>query len=38
MVTGRGKGRGWGEVQLGVDMYTLVYLKWIINKDLLRSM
>ena len=35
MVT-RGEGRGEGIVrELGIDMYTLLYLKWITNKDLL---
>ena len=30
----------WGEGilrELGIDMYTLLYLKWITNKDLLYS-
>ena len=37
MVT-RGKGRGKGIVrEFGIDMYTLLYLKWITNKDLLYS-
>ena len=34
------QGEGWGEgviSELGMDMYTLLYLKWIINKDLLYS-
>ena len=34
------RGEGWGEGivrELGMDMYTLLYLKWIINKDLLYS-
>ena len=29
-------GEGWGEGtvrELGIDMYTLLYLKWITNKD-----
>lgn len=32
-------GKGWGEGQLGIgiDMHTLLYLRWIPNKDLLRS-
>ena len=33
-------GKGWGEdivMEFGTDMYTLLYLKWIINKDLLYS-
>ena len=33
-------GKGEGEVivrEFGMDMYTLPYLKWIINKDLLYS-
>ena len=35
MVT-RGKGRGKGIVrEFGIDTYTLLYLKWITNKDLL---
>ena len=31
-------GEGWGEGldgEFGTDMYTLLYLKWIISKDLL---
>ena len=30
---------GWGKGQLGIgiDMHTLLYLRWIPNKDLLRS-
>ena len=37
MVAGR-KGRGKGIVrEFGMDMYTLLYLKWITNKDLLYS-
>ena len=37
MVT-RGEGLGGGIVrEFGIDMYTLLYLKWIINKDLLYS-
>ena len=31
---------GWGEGivrEFGMDIYTLLYLKWIINKDLLYS-
>ena len=34
-------GEGWGEGivrKFGVDMYTLLYLKWITNEDLLFSM
>ena len=34
------QGEGWGEGivhELGMDMCTLLYLKWIINKDLLYS-
>ena len=33
-------GEGWGERivrEFGMDMYTLLYLKWITNKDLLYS-
>ena len=33
-------GEGWGEGldgEFGTDMYTLLYLKWIISKDLLYS-
>ena len=33
-------GEGWGEGivrEFGIDMYTLLYLKWITNKDLLYS-
>ena len=37
MVT-RGEGCGEGIVtEFGVDVYTLLYLKWITNKDLLYS-
>ena len=37
MVT-RGKGSGGGiDWEFGIDMYTLLYLKWITNKDLLYS-
>ena len=35
-----GVGEGWEEGifrEFGVDMYTLLYLKWISNKDLLYS-
>ena len=33
-----GKGGGGGIVrEFGIDMYTLLYLKWITNKDLLYS-
>ena len=34
------RGDGWGEGivrEFGMDMHTLLYLKWIINKDLLYS-
>ena len=34
------QGEGWGEEivrEFGIDMYTLLYLKWITNKDLLYS-
>ena len=34
------RGEGWGEGivrEFGIDMYTLLYLKWITNKDLLYS-
>ena len=34
------KGEGWGEGivrEFGIDMYTLLHLKWIINKDQLYS-
>ena len=33
-------GEGWGrgiDTEFGIDMYTLLYLKWITNKDLLYS-
>ena len=33
-------GEGWGKgiiMEFGMDMYTLLYLKWITNKDLLYS-
>ena len=34
-----GEGRGEGRVmECGVVLYTLIYLKWTINKDLLESM
>ena len=34
----RGKGGGGGIVrEFEIDMYTLLYLKWITNKDLLYS-
>ena len=34
----QGEGEGKGIVrELGMDRYTLLYLKWIINKDLLYS-
>ena len=39
MVTGLA-GEGWGEGivrEFGIDMYTLLYSKWITNKDLLYS-
>ena len=33
-----GEGHGEGIVrEFGIDMYTLLYLKWITNKDLLYS-
>ena len=34
------QGEGWGEGtarEFGMDMYTLLYFKWITNKDLLYS-
>ena len=33
------RGEGWGEADRdsGIDMYILLYLKWITNKDLLYS-
>ena len=35
------RGLGWGKEEIvrdfGMDVYTLLYLKWIINKDLLYS-
>ena len=34
------RGEGWREgifKEFGTDMYTLLYLKWITNKDLLYS-
>ena len=39
MVTGQGKneGKGWMIREFGMDMYTLLYLKWITTKDLLYS-
>ena len=38
MVAGAGEGRGGGIVRESeMDMYTLLYLKWIINKVLLHS-
>ena len=34
-----GEGKGEGIVrEFGINMYTLLYLKWITNKDLLYSM
>ena len=37
MVT-RGEGQGEGiDWEFGIDMYTLLYLKWITNKNLLYS-
>ena len=33
-------GEGWGggiDREFGINMYTLLYLKWITNKDLLYS-
>ena len=34
----RGQGGGKGIAgEFGMDMYTLIYLKWIVNKDLLYS-
>ena len=37
MVTRGGGGDGGTEWEFGIDMYTLLYLKQIINKDLLYS-
>ena len=40
MVTGVGGGGAWQERivrEFGVNMYKLLYLKWITNKDLLYS-
>ena len=37
MVAGWGERRGWIVRELGKDMYTLLHLKWITNKDLLYS-
>ena len=38
MVAGAGEGRGGGIVrEFGMDVYTLLYLKWITNKDVLYS-
>ena len=38
MMVTRGDVSGEGIVrEFGIDMYTLLYLKWIINKDLLYS-
>ena len=34
------RGKGWGkgiDWEFGIDMYTLLYLTWITNKDLLDS-
>ena len=37
-VAGAGEGRGGGIVrEFGMDVYTLLYLKWITNKDVLYS-
>ena len=35
MVADRGERGGWVVRELGKDMYTLLYLKWITSKDLL---
>ena len=32
---GQGRERGGGDGEFGIDMYTLLYLKWITSKDLL---
>ena len=37
---GYGGGEGWGRGivrEFGIDMYTLLYIKWITNMDLLYS-
>jgi len=40
MQTGGGWGKNVGGIarEFGMDLYTLLYLKWIINKDLLHSL
>ena len=37
MVTGGGRVGGGIVREFGIDMYTLLYLRWITNKDLLYS-
>ena len=39
LIVTRGEGWWWGGIvrEFGMDMYTLLYLKWITNKDLLYS-
>ena len=38
MITGGKDGAGGGIVrEFGIDVYTLLYFKWITNKDLLHS-
>ena len=32
-----GKGVGWVVREFGIEMYRLLYIKWITNKDLLDS-
>ena len=33
----QGKGQGGTDWEFGIELYTLLYLKWITNKDLLYS-
>ena len=37
LVDTRGKAEGAIDWEFGMDMYTLIYLKWTTNKDLLYS-
>ena len=37
MITGRGRAGGATDGEFGIDIYTLLHLKWTTNKDLLYS-